>query len=102
MLECLPQRESTMIATANPDFGFHGTLASRYGDALAKLVYDAAASDLIADGFNQLGAITVLDASAGRHWADAMEHPTPDEFRRIKPSMASWLRTFTRRPRRVA
>lgn len=90
-----------MIITANPNFGFHGTLASRYGAPLAQLVYDAAARDLIAGGSNQLGAITVLDASAGRHWADAMEHPTIEEFQRVKPSMASWLRTFTRRPRKA-
>lgn len=90
-----------MITTANPSFGFHGTLASRYGAALAKLVYDAAARDLIAGGFNQLGAVTVLDAQAGRHWADAMGAPTLEEFQRVKPSMASWLRTFTRRPRKA-
>lgn len=90
-----------MITTTNPSFGFHGTLASRYGAPLAQLVYDAAARDLIAGGFNPLGAITVLDSPAGRHWADAMEHPTLDEFQRVKPSMTSWLRTFTRRPRKA-
>lgn len=91
-----------MLVTHNPDFGFFGTLASRYGAPLAKLAYAAAAHDLVADGFNELGAHRVLDASAGRHWADAMNAPTIEEFRRVKPSMQSWLRVFTRRPRRAA
>lgn len=91
-----------MLVTRNPDFGFFGTLSSRYGAPLAQLAYSVAARDLIADGFNELGAIHVLDSSAGRHWADAMNHPSVMEFRRVKPSMQSWLRSFTRRPRKAA
>lgn len=92
-----------MIETANRDFGFFGTAAGTYGQALAQMTYDAAARLLMQDyNFNQIGAVTVLDSSCGRHWADALNHPSVDEIERTAPSLASWFRTFTKRPRKAA
>lgn len=62
-----------MIKTTNLEWGFYGTLKSKYGlsDKEAEVLYDHAAKTLmIARSMSQSQAVELLDSRTGRHFAD--------------------------------